>query len=262
MKMAAAAAECVVETHRRLAAMLRPGLTLAEIDGFVARTLSDLNCKSCFLGYRPGRVPPFPSHACLSVNECVVHGTATYRSEPLVEGDVLKIDIGVNHHGWIGDAAWTYFMGEPDEPRLKLREAGKASIRAGIKALQPGAPLVDWARAVQACVEEEHGLHLVRGLGGHGYGKRMHESPWISNVVPTMPGEWGDATMKLAPGMLLAVEPMLALGTGATLPSGREWPIYIADGSLSAHYEHDVLITEDGPQVLTAGLEEIRDIIR
>lgn len=259
--LAAAAADCVVETHRRVAEFLRPGLTLAEIDGFVARTLTDLNCKSCFLGYRAPKSPAFPSHACLSVNECVVHGTAGYRTEPLVEGDVLKIDIGVNHRGWIGDAAWTYFLGDMDEDRTRLRNAGRAGIAAGIKALQPGAPLIEWARAVQGCVEGDHGLHLVRGLGGHGYGRRMHEPPWISNVVPTGYGEWSEAHTRLEPGMLLAVEPMLALGTGRTFHNDREWPIFIADGSLSAHYEHDVLITEDGPRVLTAGLAELKDII-
>ncbi|MEL7473843.1 MAG: type I methionyl aminopeptidase [Planctomycetota bacterium] len=259
---AAAAADCVVQTHQRLADYLRPGLTLAEIDRFVAETLDRLHCKSCFLGYRVPRSPAFPSHACLSVNDCVVHGTAGYRAEPIVEGDVVKIDIGVLHEGWIGDAAWTYFMGEPDDERSRLRAAGRAGIRAGVEALQPGAPLLDWARAVQGCVEDEHGLHLVRGLGGHGYGRRMHEPPWISNVVPAQFGEWTEAQTKLEPGMLLAVEPMLAIGTGQTKPSRGQWPIFMADGSLSAHYEHDVLITEDGPKVLTAGLEEIGDIIR
>lgn len=255
------AAQCVVETHRRLADWLRLGVTLPEIDRYVAQTLEDLKCRSCFLGYKVPKVPPFPSHACLSVNECVVHGTAGYYLDPMKEGDVLKIDIGVTHKGWIGDAAWTYVFGEPTDEVRRLTDCGKESIRIGIETLRADRPMIDWARALQEFVEGERDFHLVRGLGGHGYGRRLHEAPFIANTVPTFRGEWPDAYKTFLPGMLLAVEPMIAIGTGAVVQERGGWPMYTADGSLAVHYEHDVLVTSAGPRVLTEGLDEIDDVI-
>lgn len=261
VKGATEAAGKVVEMHQRLADFLARGQTLAHIDSFVARTLDDLGCKSCFRGYRVPRMPPFPSHACLSVNECVVHGTAGYLARPLEPGDVLKIDIGVSYHGWIGDAAWTYTFGTPTDQVRRLMDAGKTSLKIGCEQIRPGNTFMAWARTVQNHVESECGFHLVRGLGGHGYGRRLHEPPYISNVVPTFSGEWPDGSRACEPGILIAVEPMIAIGTGQIAQARNEWPIFTADGSLSVHYEHDVLITADGPRVLTAGLEQINDVI-
>lgn len=256
-----AAAQAVVETHRRVAAFLRPGLTLAKIDQFVAQTLADLGSRSCFLHYRQGAGPKFPSHACLSVNECVVHGTAGYLTRPLQAGDLLKVDIGVLKNGWIGDAAWTYSFGKPTDQIARLMACGKESLRRGIEQLQPGATYLGWAQAVQDHVERECGFHLVRGLGGHGYGKQLHAPPYVSNVAPAHHAEWPDAYTKVAPGTLVAVEPMIAVGTGETLERRNQWPVMTADGSMSVHYEHDVLITADGPRVLTHGLEDVPDVI-
>lgn len=262
---ARAAAEKVVRTHERLSAWLRPGVTLAQIDAFVAKTLDELACRSCFLGYRVPRSPAFPSHACLSLNECIVHGTAGYYLPPMREGDILKIDIGVWFEGWVGDAAWTYCFGQPSPLAKRLMDCGKEALRRGVKELQPGRPWINWARAVQGLVEspepEGCGFHLVRGLGGHGYGRRLHGPPFVSNTVPTHMSEWPDALTPIQPGTLVAVEPMVAVGTGQTRQRRNEWPVFTADGSLSVHYEHDVLITEHGPEVLTAGLEGINDIV-
>ncbi|MEO0630284.1 MAG: M24 family metallopeptidase, partial [Planctomycetota bacterium] len=238
---ARAAAGCVVETHRRLAGFVKAGQTLAQIDTFVADTLEDLKCRSCFLGYRIPRTPPFPSHACLSVNDCVVHGTAGYTLKPLEPGDLISIDIGVWHQGWVGDAAWTYAIEHQTEEAAALMDAGERSIAEGVKELKPGAPLMNWAKAVHRVVEEEAGLHLTRGLGGHGYGRSLHGPPFVSNL-PLGPLEWPDGRTRCEPGMLVAVEPMLATGTGRTDGKDREWPVFTADGSLSVHYEHDVLI--------------------
>lgn len=255
------AAQRVVQTHRRLVRFLRIGQTLAEIDRFIGATLAELECRSCFLGYRIPRTPPFPSHACLSVNSCIVHGTAGYYTAPMKAGDVLKIDIGVWHGGWVGDAAWTYVFGEMDDLSRKLMESGKESLRRGIAAMKPGAPYIDWARAVQTHVEGEAGFHLVRGLGGHGYGRKLHAPPFVANVVPSHPGEWPDALTPMAPGTLLAVEPMVAVGTGETRSKRNEWPVFTADGSLSVHYEHDVYIGEDRAILLTEGLDELPDVV-
>lgn len=255
------AAQCVVRTHERLVEFLRVGQTLGVIDAFVARTLADLGCRSCFLGYKVPRSPAFPSHACLSVNECVVHGTAGYYTKPLVEGDVLKIDIGVWHKGFIGDAAWTYAFKHQTPEAKRLMDAGKESLALGCEQLRVGNTYLKWAQAVQGCVEERHGLHLIRGLGGHGIGRSLHGPPFVSNVVPTYPGEWPEAMSKCLAGTVIAVEPMLAIGTGATSQTRNQWPVFTADGSLSAHYEHDVLIREKGPWILTEGLEKMPDVV-
>ncbi|MEO1008200.1 MAG: type I methionyl aminopeptidase [Planctomycetota bacterium] len=259
---AAEAARCVVRTHEAVAGFLREGQTLAEIDRFVADTLAKLGCKSCFLHYRAGRHPPFPAHACLSVNDNVVHGHPGAHQEPMQPGDVLKVDIGVTKAGWIGDAAWTYSFGEPDETTRRLMDCSIECLKRGVAALQPGAPLIDWARAVQGYAEQECGFHMIRGLGGHGYGRSLHAPPFVSNCVPAVPRiEWPDAYAKLEPGMLLAVEPMIAVGSSRIVQRGNGWPLMVADGSQSVHHEHDVLITEEGPRVLTADLEKLPDVI-
>lgn len=266
--LARAAAQRVVETHRRIAECLRVGQTLAQIDRLVEQTLSDLGCRSAFYGYRVPRSPAFPSQACLSVNDCVVHGTAAAHTAPLKPGDILKIDIGVVHKGFIGDAAWTYAVRERSDEAARLMECGKESLRRGVRTLRPPNTFLAWARAVQDHVEGECRMHLIRGLGGHGYGRKLHMRPYVSNTVPPphAPNEWPDAFTPCAPGILVAVEPMIALGTGETIQSdqgsrGQDWPIHTADGSLSCHYEHDVLITDGAPEVLTIGLEGLPDVV-
>jgi len=258
---ALAAARKVVETHHKLAAWLRPGVTLAQIDQQVAKVLDDLRCASCFLHYKGAKRVPFPSYACLSLNECVVHGTAGYYPHPVKDGDVLKIDIGVRYRGWIGDAAWTYSIGEPTKEIKRLMECGKECLRLGIKTLRPENTYLEWAKVVQAHVEDKCGFHLIRGLGGHGYGKTLHAAPYVSNVVPRHPSDWPDAIKRCEVGTLLAVEPMIAIGTGEIKNKRGEWPIMTADGSMSVHYEHDVQITESGPKVLTEGLDDLVDVI-
>ncbi len=254
---ATAAADRTVQVHQRLAEWLRPGQTLAQIDDFVAETLRSLKAKSAFLHYQTGRYPKFPSHACLSLNEVIVHGTAGMTTRPMEPGDVISIDIGVRYKGWIGDAGWTYAFETISDEARKLCECGKESIRLGILQLQPGAPLINWAATIEDYVEGECGFYLIRGLGGHGYGKTLHAPPFVSNVRPANRIEWPDAHYKLRPGDLLAVEPMAAAGTAELEQDPRRWPIATADGSLAVHYEHDVLITESGPRVLTKPLDDL-----
>lgn len=261
IKAARTAAGHVATTHQALVEFLQAGQTLADIDAFVGRTLTSLQCSSAFLRYRIPGQRPFPSHSCLSLNDCVVHGTHLYETRPIEPGDILSIDIGVTHRGWIGDAAWTYAIEHCSDAALRLMAVGKESLRRGIEAIVPGRPLLDWARAVQQCVETEAGMGLVRGLGGHGYGRTLHAPPFVSNVVPTTQGEWPDAFNVFAPGMLLALEPMLALGSPEIRSKGGQWPIFIADGSLAAHYEADVLVTEDGHENLTAAMFDLPDIV-
>ena len=255
------AAACVVKTHERLVGFLREGLTLAEVDAFVGRTLAELDAPSCFVGYRIRGHPPFPSHACLSVNSCVVHGTHDMRASPLRRGDLLSVDIGVRHRGWIGDAAWTYAIKERDPIGEALMKCGVESLRRGVATLKAGRPLIDFAKAVQGYVEGECRFCLVRGLGGHGYGKELHGPPFVSNVVPSYPGEWPEAWKQIKPGLLVAVEPMIAVSSSETRSNGREWPVFTADGSMSVHYEADVLVTAEGPVNLTEGLFKLPEIV-
>jgi len=261
VQLAREAAQRVVRIHERLADWLRPGHTLAHIDTFVADQLRDLKSKSAFLNYRTGGYRAFPSHACLSANDVIVHGTAGMSLKPLEPGDVISIDIGVRYQGFIGDAAWTYIIVAGTDEAIRLCECGIACIRRGVQTLRPGARLVEWARVVQQCAETEYGYHLVRGLGGHGYGRSLHESPFVSNVLPWSHHEWPDMHWVLEPGQLLAVEPMVAATTAETTQDPREWPIRTADGGLSVHYEHDVLINVDGPEILTAGLDDLPMIV-
>lgn len=261
-ELAYQAAQKVVQTHRKLSAFMRVGMTLAQIDTEVARVLKELDCKSCFLHYRIGKGPAFPSHACLSLNDCVVHGTAGAIARPLREGDLLKLDIGVEYKGMIGDAAWTYSFGKPTSEIARLMEAGKASLAKGVLELHPKNTFMAWARTVQKVVEEDYGYKLIRGLGGHGYGmKKLHKPPYVSNVIPDYADEWPEATQRPTPGMLLAVEPMVAMTTTKTKVRGNEWPVLTSDGSMSVHYEHDVLVTDNGPRVLSAGMEELPDVV-
>ena len=252
-----AAAQRVVEIHQRLVEFLRCGQTLGQIDTFVANQLRDLGCKSCFQHYKLPKLPPFPSFACLSPNDCIVHGTAGMTTEPMKPGDLLSIDIGVTYRGWIGDAAWTYVFGEPTDEQRRLMDCGKESLRRGIEQLAPGNTFRDWAHAVQDHAERECGFHLTRGLCGHGIGRKLHLPPNVPNAID----ECSHFMPPISPGLLVAVEPMIAVGTPEKRELPNQWPIWTADGSLAVHYEHDVYVSPDGPIVLTEGLDELPDVI-
>ncbi len=147
--------------------------------------------------------------------------------------------------------------------------AGKESLARGVKQLKPGNRYMNWAREVQQCVEVEHKFHLTRGLGGHGIGKYknerdrgLHLPPFVANVVPGLGSEWPEGAMECRPGTLVAVEPMLSIGPGDTHADPKLiWPVSTADGSLAAHYEHDVLITTSGPRVMSEGMETLPDVV-
>ncbi len=262
LEIAAQAAARVVTIHQHLAGWMKPGMTLAKIDAEIARLLTQLQCKSAFLGYKMGgKGPAFPSQACLSVNECVVHGTAASLPRPLQQGDVLKVDIGVVYRGFIGDAGWTYHFGKAPSEVRRLMDTGKRALAEGVKELRPGNVYLNWAKTVQRICEHEAGFHLVRGLGGHGYGRTLHAPPFVSNTVPEGPNDWAEAHYPCTPGTLVAVEPMLAAGTSHVVQAPKAWPVLTADRSMSVHYEHDVLITAAGPRVLTDGLQDVPDEI-
>ena len=207
LERATESANRVVEIHERLSQWLRIGVKLPQIDAFVRHQLADLDSKSCFRGYRTSGIKPlFPSYSCLSINDCIVHGTAASYTEPVKAGDVLSIDIGVSYRGFIGDAAWTYVFGEPSETVSKLTSCAKDAILSGIYMMTPTSPFRNWSKTIQRTVEDA-GFHCAEGLGGHGYGRKLHMEPFLPNTVT------GTSTddMKFKEGMFLAVEPMNSL---------------------------------------------------
>jgi methionyl aminopeptidase len=219
-------------------------VTTKDLDAIARDVLREAGATSSFLGYDIGN-GPYPGVICASVNDRVVHGIPS-TDEKLAEGDLISIDFGAIVEGWHGDAAVTVAVGEADEDVLALSEACRESLWAGVAAVRAGARLSDISHAVETSVRASGEYGIVAGYGGHGIGSRMHMAPHILNY-----GRPGKGP-RLTPGMALAIEPMLTLGSRATqeLPDG--WTVSTVDGSVAAHWEHTVAILEDGPWVLTA----------
>lgn len=213
--------------------------------GWPAGCSAGAGATSPFLGYRPQFAPvPFPGVVCASVNDAIVHGIPDgYR---LRDGDLVSMDCGAKLGGWVGDAAVSFTVGRARPADLRLIEASEAALAAGIAAAVPGNRIGDIAHAV-GTVCRAAGYGVPDGFGGHGVGRSMHEDPGVPNEGP--PGRG----MKLRPGMVLAIEPMLiAGGTDDYQCDGDGWTLRTVDGSRAAHSEHTVAITADGPRILTA----------
>jgi methionyl aminopeptidase len=231
----------VADTHALLGEHIRPGATTAELDRIADEYIRSRGGFPTFLGY-PGAYP-YPASICASLNDVVVHGIPD--DEPLSEGDVLSVDVGVTYEGFVGDSAFTYKVGEVDEEAERLLEICNAALRAGIEKARAGAHLTDVSHAVQK-VTEEAGFSVIRSLVGHGVGRNMHEDPQIPNF-----GEPGRGPV-LAPGMTLAIEPMITAGGPEVVVRDDRWTIATRDGSLAAHFEHTVAVTDGEPRILTA----------
>ncbi|MET9883041.1 type I methionyl aminopeptidase [Streptomyces sp. NPDC006430] len=223
----------------------RVGVSLRDLDGVAREVLDAAGATSPFLGYRPEFAPvPFPAVICASVNDAIVHGIPNdYR---LRDGDLVSIDCGAKLGGWAGDAAVSFTVGRARPADLRLIETAEEALAAGIAAALPGNRIGDIAHAV-GTVCRAAGYGIPDGFGGHGVGRNMHEDPGVPNEG--RPGRG----MKLRPGMVLAIEPMLvAGGTDDYRCDGDGWTLRTVDGSRAAHVEHTVAITADGPQILTA----------
>ena len=215
----------------------RPGVTTNDLDKVARRVLAKRKAKSNFLGYHG-----YPAVICASPNNTIVHGIpGDYRLE---EGDIISIDCGAIIDGWHGDAARTIPVGEISADARKLVTVTEESLWAGIQHMRSGAKLTDIGHAVQT-VAEGAGFSVVREYVGHGIGRAMHEEPQVPNY-----GEPGRG-IKLKVGHVFAVEPMVNMGSGDTQLNDDGWTVVTADGSLSAHFEHSIAVTEDGPEVLT-----------
>jgi methionyl aminopeptidase len=231
------AGRVVAEMHARTRAAARPGVTTAELDRIAREVLDQRGARSNFLGYHG-----FPAVICTSPNDMIVHGIpGPYR---LKDGDILSIDCGAIIEGYHGDAAFTTAVGEVGEEAEKLIRVTEESLWAGIGRMKEGNRLHDIGAAVQT-VAEGAGFSVVREYVGHAIGTAMHEEPQVPNYWPGTPGP------RLKPGMVFAVEPMVNAGGPATRTLGDGWSVVTADGSLSAHFEHTIAITEHGPEVLT-----------
>jgi methionyl aminopeptidase len=230
--------EVLLELRERVA----DGVTTAELDQYASKAINERGVESSFKGYDPNGLPRYPAVLCVSVNEEIVHGIPGPRV--LKEGDVVGLDFGVSVDGYHGDSAVTVPVGEIRPEIRKLLDVTADSLDQGIDAMQVGKRLSDIGHAVQKRVETE-GYSVVRTFAGHGIGRKLHEPPWIPNYGAPSRGP------RLLPGMVFAIEPMVNVGEPGVRMLDDEWTAVTADGSLSAHFEHTVLITEDGPEVLT-----------
>lgn len=217
---------------------IKPGATGAEIDRFAERFIRGAGAVPAFKGYRG-----FPASVCLSVNDAVVHGIP--KAQRFREGDIVSVDVGVEYHGYFGDAAATYPVGEIGSDARSLIETTKAALEAGIDQCVVGNYLGDVGYAVQNAAETA-GYSVVRDFVGHGIGRSMHEDPQIPNYGRPKRG------IRLEAGMVLALEPMINQGSYEVRILDDHWTVLTVDGKLSAHFEHSVAVTEGAPLVLTS----------
>lgn len=217
--------------------MVRPGVTTLEIDTAVRKFIQSHGARPSFLHYNG-----FPGSACISVNEVVIHGIPGHRR--LKEGDIVSVDVGAFLDGFHGDCAATYPCGAVSEEALRLIQVTQQSFWEGVKQARPGKRVFDISHAVQQYVEA-NGYSVVRDFVGHGVGVKLHEPPEVPNFGPAGHGP------RLQPGMTIAVEPMVNAGDYPVNVLKDGWTTVTADGSLAAHYENTILITEQGPEILT-----------
>jgi methionyl aminopeptidase len=234
------AGRIVARVHAAMREAVRPGASTWDLDQLAFDTMARYDATSCFLGYNG-----YPANICTSINQELVHGIPN-KDRILKEGDIISIDIGVRYRGFIGDSAWTYAVGEITPEAHELMRVTEDSLYAGIAKATVNNQVVDVSRAVQQHVEA-HGLHIVREYTGHGVGRQMHEAPQVLNYASDDPE--GQTIMQ--PGLVIAIEPMVQVGTWQTRTLKDNWTVISKDGSLAAHFEHTVAITNNGPEILT-----------
>ena len=232
-----AANQIVAEVMERLANMIKPGVTTGELDRVAEEMILKRGAKSAFKGY-----VGYPSTLCTSVNEQVVHGIPG--KLVLKEGDILSVDCGVVYKGFYGDHAWTFPVGQVDAESEKLLNVGREALAKGIEKAVTGKRLFDISAAIQSHAEG-NGMSVVRDYVGHGIGRKLHEEPQVPNF-----GEAGTGIV-MRPGLVIAIEPMINLGTWQVKILPDEWTVVTEDGKRSVHFEHSIAITEKGPLILS-----------
>lgn len=234
----------VAETLEEMRNRVKPGVTTADLEAIAVDKIRRAGAKSAFLNY-PGPRGPYPSVLCASVNDEVIHGIPS-RKKVLQEGDIVSLDFGVVWKGYVGDAAITVAVGKISEEARALMEGTYKSLLAGIEQTREGNRVSDISAAVQSVVENL-GFSVVRQFVGHGVGRNMHEEPQVPNFIERA----GTRRPRLKNGMVLAIEPMVNAGGWAVRVLDDGWTAVTEDGSLSAHFEHSVAITPEGPELLS-----------
>jgi len=243
------------EVLAELESMIKPGISAFEVDERAEKFILKAGGKSAFKGYKTrASDPPFPSVICASINEEIVHGIAT-KDKILKDGDIFSIDIGMwfknaelrmkNAESVVVDTAVTVFVGKVDKKTRQLVDATREALEVGIAQCVPGNTVADIGKAIEAYVKP-FGYGIVRDLVGHGTGNQLHEEPRVPNYYDKELEEW-----ELRPGVVLAIEPMLTIGRHEIVVADDGWSISTADGSMSAHFEHTVIITDGQPIVAT-----------
>lgn len=235
------AGNVVYETHQYLKDYIKPGITTGELDRLAEEFIKEHDCYPSFKGY-----DGFPGSICTSINEEVVHGIPGNRK--LKDGDIISIDIGACYKGYHGDSAWTYAVGNISEEKRKLMENTEKALFEGLSVIKPGARIGDIGHAIEEYAKK-YSLGVVKELVGHGVGTSVHEDPDVPNF-----GKAGTGP-KLKKGMVIAVEPMLNLGSADIVMLDDNWTIETEDFSPSAHFEHTVVVTDDGYKILTGVME-------
>jgi methionyl aminopeptidase len=236
------AGRIVAETHRLLKQAIRPGITTRELDGIAETYIRSQGAVPSFKGYNK-----FPAIICASVNDELVHGIPGPRK--LNDGDIISIDIGAQFEGYHGDSAWTYGVGDISAEAARLLEVTEQSLYAGLALVKPDVRLFTVSHAIQKVIEAA-GFSVVREYVGHGIGANLHEEPQIPNYgLP-------DRGPRLKPGMVLAIEPMVNIGSRYVRTLGDNWTVVTEDGSWCAHFEHTVAVTEEGCEILTLQAEQ------
>lgn len=228
----------VSKTLTEIAAMLKPGITTITIDKKVGEFIRDHQAIPSFLNYKG-----YPFNSCISVNDVVVHGFPG--KNELKEGDIISVDIGVILNGWHGDHAYTFAIGDPGKEILQLMRVTKDSLYKGIEKAVAGNRVGDIAFAIQDYTEKKHGYGVVRELVGHGLGRNLHEDPQVPNY-----GKRGSGP-KLKEGLVLAIEPMINLGTKEVYTETDGWTVRTKDGKASVHFEHDVCVRKSKADILS-----------
>ena len=225
----------------KLDCFIKPGISTYDIDKFADELIRNEAGKPAFKGYSVPGLPPFPAAVCSSVNSCIVHGIPS-KKKILHEGDIIGIDVGVYKDGYYGDAAKTFQVGKISEEAIRLMAVTREALKSGISQARDGARVGDISHAIGVYVMSQ-GYFVADSLTGHGIGTSLHEDPVVPNFGVRGKGP------RLRKGMTIAIEPMVNIGTNRVIENG--WEFFVADGSLSAHFEHTILITDNEAELLT-----------
>jgi methionyl aminopeptidase len=239
--------ELVAEIRETLRGMVKPGMTTIELNRTAEKMMRDAGATPSFIGYKPHGMTAFPFAICASVNEAVVHGFSN--DKPLIEGDIVSIDLAAKYNGFVGDTAMTVPVGKVSSELEQLIRVAEECLALGIAQCQPNKRIGDIGWAIQQHAER-YGYGIVRDYTGHGIGRNMHEAPQITNY-----GRAGTKE-KIRAGYCFAIEPMLNMGTHETKTLEDKWTVITLDGKPSAHCEHTVAVTENGPEILTLSKEQ------